>query len=357
MKLLVTGASGFLGQYVVAEALRRGHQVRAIVRPMTKVDRISWHDHPNLEFARLDLRRKEGLLEALQGVDAVIHLAAAKSGDFYTQFAGTVLATENLLDVMKAANVLRLIAISTFSVYDFWNLPIGSLLDEDSPIEKKPLERDEYAQTKLIQESLVREFEQENNAPVTIIRPGMIYGRDYLWNPCLGAELTDTLWLRIGARAQMPLNYVENCAEAIVLAAEKESAIGQTINLVDDNLPTQREFAKKLFARPNDFPRIVPLNWTFMRALTWVLWFYNQKVLKGQAKFPGIFVPAKLHARFKPLVYQNNRAKQVLQWTPRYSLDEAFDRSCSSIDLLSVAAPSSVSTSLQNQGSEKVVAH
>jgi nucleoside-diphosphate-sugar epimerase len=346
MKLLITGASGFLGQYVVAEALRRGHQVRAIVRPVTKVERISWHAHPNLEFARLDLRRKDGLLEALQGIDAVIHLAAAKAGDFYTQFAGTVIATENLLDSMKAAGVLRLVAISTFSVYDYWNKETGSLLDEESAIESKPLERDEYAQTKLIQESLVREFERENNAPVTIIRPGMIYGRDALWNACLGAELTDSLWLRIGARAQMPLNYVENSAEAILLAAEKDSAIGQTINVVDDNLPTQREFAKKLFARQNDFPRMIPVNWTVMRGLTWILWVYNQKILKGQAKFPGIFVPAKLHARFKPLVYSNARAKQVLQWSPRYSLDEAFDRSCSEENLLAVSALSPALSSL-----------
>jgi 2-alkyl-3-oxoalkanoate reductase len=347
MKLLITGASGFLGQYVVAEALRRGHHVRAIVRPITKVEKISWHDHPNLEFVRADLRRKEGLVEAVQGVDAVIHLAAAKSGDFYTQFAGTVIATENLLDAMKTAAMLRLVAISTFSVYDYWHKEIGSVLDEDSAIEPKPLERDEYAQTKLIQESLVREFEQENHAPVTIIRPGMIYGRDSLWNACLGAELTESLWLRIGARAIMPLNYVENSAEAIVLAAEQESAIGQTINVVDDNLPTQREFAKKLFARQNDFPTIVPVNWTVMRGLTWMLWFYNQKVLKGQAKFPGIFVPAKLHARFKPLNYRNDRAKAVLHWKPRYSLDEAFDRSCSEMDLLAVETPSPV---LSNSG-------
>ena len=340
MKLLITGASGFLGQYVVVEALRRGHQVRAVVRPASDVTRFTWHDHASVEFARVDLRQKSGLVDALQGVDAVLHLAAAKSGDFYTQFAGTVIATENLLEAMQTSNVLRLVAISTFSVFDYWNTPIGSLIDESSAIEKNPLERDEYAQTKLIQEALVRDFEAKNNAPVTILRPGMVYGRDNLMNACLGAELTDTIWLRIGARAQMPLTYVENCAEAIVLAAEQEAAIGQTINIVDDDLPTQRVFAKKLFARMDQLPRMVPLNWTLIRFLTWVLWVYNQKVLKGQAKYPGIFVPAKLHARFKPLVYTNARAKQILKWTPKYSLDQAFDRSYSDQNLLTISAPS-----------------
>ncbi|NDJ16065.1 NAD-dependent epimerase/dehydratase family protein [Myxacorys almedinensis] len=341
MKLLITGASGFLGQYVVVEALRRGHQVRAVVRPSGDVTRYTWHDHPSVEFARVDLRCQEGLTSAIEGVDAVIHLAAAKAGDFYTQFAGTVIATENLLRAMVEAKVLRLVAISTFSVYDYVKMENNTLVTEDAPIESNPLERDEYAQTKLIQEQLVREFENTHQALVTIIRPGMVYGRDYLWNACLGAELTDTLWLRIGARATMPITYVENCATAIVLASEKEAAIAQTLNVVDDNLPTQREFAKKLLKRMTVPAKLIPVNWALMNSLTWVLWYYNKIILKGQAKFPGIFVPAKLQARFKPLQYTNAHAKEILGWTPKYSLDDAFERSSSDADLLAVSPQAS----------------
>lgn len=337
MKLLVTGASGFLGQYVVVEALRRGHQVRAVVRPSGDVTRYSWYEHPAVEFARVDLRRRDGLADAVQGVDAVIHLAAAKAGDFYTQFAGTVMATENLLDAMIERTVLRLVAVSTFSVYDYVNMPNGTLVTESAPIESRPLERDEYAQTKLLQEQLVRDFEKTHNASVTVIRPGMVYGRDYLWNACLGAELTDTLWLRIGARATMPMTYVENCAEAIILAVEKDAAIAQTINVVDDNLPTQRDFAKKLLKQMTVPAKLIPVNWTLMNSFTWVLLYYNRIFLKGKAKFPGIFVPAKLQARFKPLQYTNAHAKAVLEWTPKYSLDEAFERSNSNLDLLTVS--------------------
>ncbi len=338
MKLLVTGASGFLGQHVVVEALRRGHQVRAVVRPSGDVTQYGWHDHPGVEFARVDLRRKEGLVDAIRGVDAVMHLAAAKAGDFYTQFAGTVLATENLLNAMLEAGVTRLVHISTFSVYEYWRTPSGTLITEESEIERTPLERDEYAQTKLIQEKLVREFQDTHKAAVTIIRPGMIYGRDNLWNACLGGEITESLWLRIGARAQMPLTYIENCAEAIVLAAEKEAAIGEIINIVDDHLPNQRAFAKKLMPRLDSLPRLIPVNWSLMNFGTWLLWVYNKKFLKGKAKFPGIFVPSKLHARFKPLRYNNVKAKQLLGWTPKYSLDEAIDRSCSTEDLLTVSS-------------------
>jgi nucleoside-diphosphate-sugar epimerase len=342
MKLLITGASGFLGQYVVVEALRRGHQVRAVMRPAGDVSRYDWHDHPNVELVRVDLRRKDGLVEAVRGVDAVLHLAAAKAGDFYTQFAGTVIATENLLDAMVQAQVLRLIHISTFSVYEYWKTPINTLITEDATLEQQPLDRDEYAQTKLIQEQLVRDFEQAHKAAVTILRPGMIYGRDNLWNACLGADLTETLTLQIGARAQLPLTYIENCAEAIVLAAETDAAIAQTLNIVDDDLPTQQSFAKLFLHRVKDLPRRVPVNWTLMRFITWALWVYNKFVLGGRAKYPGIFVPARLHARFKPLRYTNDRAKQVLGWTPKYSTQAAVDRSCSEQDLLTIARPESI---------------
>lgn len=160
MKLLVTGASGFLGSYVVSKALEQGHQVQAVVRPQTNLSHLSWNNHPATEIITLDLTQNQGIVTALEQIDAVIHLAAAKTGDYATQYQGTVVATENLLAAMSQTGVQRLIAISTFSVYDYLSIPVGSTLDENSPIEKNPQTRDIYAQTKLIQEEKYREFAQ-----------------------------------------------------------------------------------------------------------------------------------------------------------------------------------------------------
>jgi nucleoside-diphosphate-sugar epimerase len=339
MKLLITGASGFLGQYVVAEALRHKHQVRAVVRPMSNEKRLVWHSHPNVEFVRLDLRRKNGIADALKGVDVVINLAAAKEGDFYTRFAGTVIATENLLEAMTQANMMRLVQIGTFSVYDYLRTPKFTTITEESLIESDPLERDEYAQTKLLQEELVREFEQNPNAQVTIVRPGLVYGRDNLWSTLLGGQLTNNLWLRIGGYATMPLTYAENCAEAIVLAAQRSEAINQTINIVDDNLPTQRAYVKKLKKYKYPLPKMIPVNWKLMRAIAWTFWKYNKVVLKGQARLPGIANPIILDARFKHFRFSNLRAKEILNWQPKYSLDTALERSCSNEELLQVQQP------------------
>lgn len=341
MNILVTGASGFLGRYTVAELLRRGHQVQAVVRPTANMSQISWQTHPAVQFVRVDLEQPIGLAEVLQGVDAVVHLAAAKTGDFQTQLRGTVTATENLLKAMAEADVLRLVAISTFSVYDYLNLSAGTTLNENSPIESAPTRRDAYAQTKLIQEERVQQFAQTHNGQVTILRPGIVYGRDALWNASLGAKAGDRLWLRIGNDATLPLTYVENCAAAIASAVERDEAIGKTVNIIDDALPTQQVYTEKLLARLSDSPRTVQINWTTMQLLARLVWLINQRLLAGRLKLPGLLIPARLHARFKPLQYSNQYAKEILAWMPQYALDAALDRSCGTADLLAVSQDSS----------------
>lgn len=332
MKLLVTGASGFLGRYVIAAALKSGYQIRATMRSSSNEQ---FH-HPAIEIFKLDLQTPNLLPAALQGIDAVIHLAAAKQGNLHTQYTDTVVATNNLLQAMAANKVLRLVAISTFSVFDYLNIPSGATIEEDSIIIQDPQQRDVYAQVKLVQEHLFRKFEQENGGKVTIIRPGMIYGRDHLWNACLGVKVSDRLWIRIGNQAQIPLTYVENCAEAIVQAVECQPAIGQTLNIVDDDLPTQCVYAEKITKLMTRSPYKITINWTIMRLLAQSIWSCNQLLLAGKINLPGLFVPARLHARFKPLHYSNIRARKVLNWQPKYSLDTALERSCSDNELLNV---------------------
>ncbi len=146
MKLLVTGANGFLGKRVVAAALEKGHNVVAMLRPASKMP-AEWSDpQGNVKFSTLevvnaDLRSARGLSDCLQDVDTVLHLAAAKSGDLYAQLAGTVVATENLLNAMKAAGTRRIVHISTFSVYNYQG--IRGTLDENSPLETNTDRRDD----------------------------------------------------------------------------------------------------------------------------------------------------------------------------------------------------------------------
>lgn len=334
MKLLITGASGFLGKYVVKEALGRGFQVRAAIRHTSDEKRLSWRNSPNLELIRINLTNSIEIDDALKGIDAVVHLAAAKQGNYDTQYANTVIATENLLKAMVEANIKRLVAISTFSVFDYLHIRDREMIQEDSPMESQPLHRDVYAQTKLIQESLFRDFELKDRGEVTIIRPGIVYGRNNLWNSHLGVNLKNRLWIRIGGKALLPITYVENCAAAIVSAVERQEAIGKTLNIVDNDLPTQQVYIEKIVKHLPRHPSTIAINWEIMRLLSRSAWLFNNVLLFGKIKLPGIMVPARLEARFKPFRYSNNNAQQILNWQPLYSLDEALKRSCSDVDLL-----------------------
>ena len=327
MKLLITGANGFLGRYVVAEAVRRGHYVRAVIRQSVNNEKEVVPEQSNVESVCVDLRCKVGLVDACEGVDAVLHLAASKAGDMYTQYAGTVVATENLLEAMTVARVKRIIGISSFAVYDYINRWSYATLDENSPLEREFPPRDEYSHTKLVQERLIRKHSVAHKWDYAILRPGVIYGPNNVWTARLGISGNERRWIRIGWFSRLPLSYVENCAEAILLAAEKPGPLALTVNVLDDNCPTQTQYTREVLRRMVPRLRSVTIPWTIMRFLARSAWLCNRLLFRGRAKLPAILVPEKLHARFKPLRYSNKRLHDSLGWTPRYTRAEALDRS------------------------------
>jgi len=327
MKILVTGAGGFLGRHVVMEAIHRGHCVLAMVRPNSEITHLTWRDDPAVEVVRTDLRARHGLVKVLCDMDAVLHCAAVKEGDFYTHMANTVVGTENLLKAMHTAGVNRIVLVSSFSVYDYLHKRSWSLLDEESPLERQSEHRDEYCQAKLLQERLVRDHAAQSECAFTIVRPGVIFGSGHLWTARIGIQLTPTRWIRIGAWAPLPLTYVQNCAEAVMTCCERDEAISQTFNIVDSYCPSQRRYARTLQRSMANHPQIGFLPWTVVRMVARLAWSVNQLAFRGRAKVPGILVPARLHARCRPLRFSNQKIRNTLAWEPRYGLNEALNRS------------------------------
>ncbi|MGB3493732.1 MAG: NAD(P)-dependent oxidoreductase [Elainellaceae cyanobacterium] len=326
MKLLVTGSSGFVGRHVVEAAIRHGHQVCAMLRSRRDRTLPSWSNHPSVELFDADLSDPTSLETLPAGIDGVIHLVASKSGDWDEAYRGTVITTQNLLQAMEKAQLFRLTLISSFSVYDYSHASDGSLLDETWPMDNVPSQRDAYAQTKIIQEKLVREFADRHPNEVAILRPGMIFGRDMLWNACHGLGL-GPVWLRIGNQEILPLSYVENCAEAIIKATETPAARDQTLNIVDDILPSRQEYTQALQELTHAYSLVVPVNWSVMRNLASFASTVNNTLAQGKLKVPGLLTPSRLEARFKPLNFSNQRAKECLEWQPRYSWRKALSRS------------------------------
>ena len=324
--VFVTGATGFLGRHVVQAALDAGHDVKAVVRPGTDLVDTPWGSHPRLQSARVDLRRRTGLAEALEGCDTVVHLAAAKTGDFATRFAGTVVATENLLAAMDQVGVRRLVHCSSFSVYRSAGLPNNAMLDESAPLENTPVPRDDYAQVKIVQEELVSAWAARGDRELTVLRPGVIYGPGELWHSLLGIEILPSLWLGAGWRTVLPMAWVENVADAFVCAMAHRPLLAATLNLVDDRLPSIGEYVRAVRPHVEAPPRLVVLGYPATRAFVVAAAAVNHRLLAGRLKLPGGLSPSPFEARFRPLQYSNESAKKLLGWAPRVEFPETLQR-------------------------------
>jgi nucleoside-diphosphate-sugar epimerase len=256
MKVLVTGASGYLGQHVVARLLARGHRVRALVRPTAALP--PWG--AAVERFATDLRMNADWSPVFADIDAVIHLAAATSGDEDSMFASTVGATERLLTAMAATNVKRLVLASSLVVYD-WTQARGTL-DEETPLAARDIHRrGPYDVTKLCQERVVRRMTQAHRFELTVLRPGFIWGRGRAEIAGMG-RVWGPVRVLIGPTTRLPLTHVENCADCFAAVLESPASIGEVFNVVDsDDIRVwryMREYARGTSHRGVSVPSPTP---------------------------------------------------------------------------------------------------
>jgi nucleoside-diphosphate-sugar epimerase len=320
VKILVTGASGFLGRHVVARLLARGHAVRAMVRPAAAPP--TWDRA--VELFQADLRVTEGLEAAFEDVDAVVHLAYAASADGEVMLADTLRGTERLLDAMGRSGVKRLVLASSFVVYD-WRR-VHWTLDEESPLSKDDVyRRGSYDIAKLWQERLAARAAGQHGWQVTTLRPGFIWGAGRAAIAGMG-RVAGPWHLLFGPLTRLPLTHVENCADAFAAATEHPAAAGQVFNVVDgDGVRVwryAREYARGTGRRgiPLPIPYLVGYGVAKLAALT-------SRILFGKkGKLPSLLTPVRFEAQFKPLRFPNRKLRQVLGWSPPLDFRECLAR-------------------------------
>lgn len=167
----VTGASGFIGGRVVERfVLNRSHRVRGLARGYGRLARMSVLPQDELEFRLGPLDDPDALVDALSGVDTVVHTAFGSSGDVTQRWAATVEGTRAVLRSARDAGVRRVVHLSTVDVY----APGAAVLTEACA----PLPRDEddqeYEQQKLVAERIALEF--ADDLEVVVLQPGIVYG-------------------------------------------------------------------------------------------------------------------------------------------------------------------------------------
>src|SRR5216110_1437875 len=327
-RILVTGSNGFIGSKVVEKLLEYGFaNIRCFARPSSKLGRLEsalrrFEPGRNIELITGDLLSPTDCRKAAEGVSVIYHLAAGMEKSFAGAFMNSALATRNLMDAfLRFAKPKRFVNVSSFAVYSNLALKRGALLDENCPLEDAPQERfDAYGFGKLKQEELVKEYGEVHNLPYVILRPGYVFGpgkREL--NGRVGTSAFG-LFMQVNGSQALPLVFVDNCAEAVVLAGLKAGIDGEIFNVVDDELPTGQQFLKAYKRRAKSFVSIrVPYIVGYAMSLLWekyAEWSKNQ--------LPPAFNRRRCAAEWKGNRYSNQKLKERLGWSPRVNMADAM---------------------------------
>lgn len=330
-QILVTGANGFIGSWVVRTLLARGFtKIRCLTRGTStpaNLDRIrAEFGASGVEVVSGNLLSRDVCAKVMDGVVIVYHLAAGVEKTFPGCFLNSAVTTRNLLDaVTSAGNVRRFVNISSLAVYSNAQLRSGGALDETCPIDTRLVERyDPYAYGKAKQDEIVREYGRLRGLPYVIARPGVTFGPGKAKIPGRVGIDAFGVFLHLGLGNRMPLTYVENCAEAIVLAGLTAGINGEEFNIVDDDLPRSRTFLRR-YKRKVRRIRTIPVPYSLFYLFNFAWEKYSAW---SGAQLPPVFNRGTCEAYYKSQTFSNQKAKSLLGWHPRVSMSEALDRFC-----------------------------
>lgn len=309
MRIVVTGATGFIGSNLAASLARAGHDVVSTGRAENPVEKAR---HERL--SKLGVRVDTGsLLDAgfagrlVQGAEIVIHLAAAQHEgnvpDSYFRDVN-VNGTRNLLDASVAAGVRRFVYGSTIGIYGSAG---GTALDENSP----PRPENIYAVTKLEAEAVVREY--ASRLETSIGRISETYGPDDGRLLKLFRAIDKGRFILLGSGQNLrQVIYVDDLNEALMLAAQRPEAVGETFVFCGSEVMTTTTMVDTIATVVNRRGRVprVPV-WPFRAAAA---------VFEATLKPMGIQPPLtqrRLDFFTKSFVFSNEKSRRLLGFEPR----------------------------------------
>jgi 2-alkyl-3-oxoalkanoate reductase len=324
-RVLVTGASGFLGGRLVEVLSEQGTAVRGATRLLSRARQL-----PGVEWVQCDLAREDQIRGALCDVDTVFHCAAmcGAPGSLRDYEKANLEGTTRLLRLAAEAGVRNFIYVSSMSVYAAPR-DARSLMDETSPLDERASERGPYTRSKLAADRAALDFARRHRAPtnrwprIVVLRPGTIYGP--------GAKVpvgrfqlpsSNAHPLVVGSpRIPAGLVYIDDVVEAMLAAARSQVPTGSVYNLVDSADCDQEKLALTLqqVSGGRIRPRFAPyaLVWMAMLGVDLVSLLRHWKL--GTARY-------RLQRTLAPMRFECAAARKDLGWRPRVPLTVGLAR-------------------------------
>jgi len=300
-RVLVTGAGGFIGSHLVERLLGEGARVRAFVRYNGRGD-VGHLGHltrePCLEIVAGDLRDSHAVSEAVRGVDVVFHLGALIAIPYSYVHPREVVETNvtGTLNVLMAAREhkpARVVHTSTSEVYGTARrVPI----DEEHPLQGQS----PYSASKIGADKIAESFHLSFGLPVVTLRPFNTFGPRQSARAVIPTIITQALTRDVVELGDLTptrdLTYITDTVDGFVRAATAEGVVGQTINLGNDDEISIGDLASKIIQLTGRQVKLVSTPERFR---------------------PTASEVRRLHA-------DNRKAKAMLGWSPRVSLDDGL---------------------------------
>jgi nucleoside-diphosphate-sugar epimerase len=243
-KVLITGGTGYVGSEVVRQLVDAGYYVRAYVRESSHT---AFLEDLGVELVYGDIREAAKVGDAGKGMDIIVHVAAAMKGSKSFMMDCSVDGTQNIAKAARDNNIRRVIYISSFSVYDYFNAKNGTVLNEESKLESHGEKRGVYSLAKRSAEDIALSNLSSDGPAWTIFRPSLIFGNGNDLSSLIGPRVGKIIG-SFGKRGKhLKLIHVKDVANAVRLALENESTCNRVYNLSHEDQITVKELYGKCF--------------------------------------------------------------------------------------------------------------
>jgi nucleoside-diphosphate-sugar epimerase len=236
MKVLITGATGLLGDHLLQALQQRGEQIRALVLPVENAEKLIAQ---GVEVVRGDVTDAGTLAPAVKDIEIIFHLAGMMGVNrpLAEYRLVNVTGSENLYRAAQAAGVRRFVHTSSHTVY---GLGYGRFLTEKDALRPDP---DPYSITKAEGDRLMRHLMLKSGVETVILRPGTFFGPgDRLHFGRIAQRMRNGKGVIIGRGDNaLPFCYVTDVVQGFLLAAYHDKAPGNVYNVSNDRPLTQQE--------------------------------------------------------------------------------------------------------------------